>query len=224
MSHVPYETALFTVHHFQIAYILWVPFQTSFCSASSIMGGSAEREHQKAWATHLWTPSILKKPGWLLAIYPILLPTLPNLTYNNLVLHPLLLPGGTLPVHRAVLHPYWLEVTEMHQLWHLLLLRLATQSLLQQVQLEMDYNSREDSDSIADIEVDEHIDNSFSDDLLAGSDVEICDITPKPAVPVATSNKRSIAPTSLLCISEGLTGAIWPSFKQFSWWRWQWWW
>ena len=38
----------------------------------------------------------------------------------------------------------------------------------------MDYDSREDSDSITDIEGDEDIDDSFSDDLLAGSNVKIC--------------------------------------------------
>ena len=55
---------------------------------------------------------------------------------------------------------------------------LAAQSLLEQVQLEMDYDSKEDSDSIAEIEGD---DNGSSDGLLAESDVEIC----------APSNKKS---------------------------------
>ena len=54
----------------------------------------------------------------------------------------------------------------------------------------MDYNSREDSDSIAAIEGDKDIDDSFS----TGSDVEIHDIAPKPAV--APSNKKSIAPSA----------------------------
>ena len=39
---------------------------------------------------------------------------------------------------------------------------------------------------------DEDIDDGFSDDLLAGSDVKICDIAPKPAV--APSSKKSITP------------------------------
>ena len=55
---------------------------------------------------------------------------------------------------------------------------LAAQSLLEQVQLEMDYDSKEDSDSIAEIEGD---DDGSSDGLLAESDVEIC----------APSNKKS---------------------------------
>ena len=54
----------------------------------------------------------------------------------------------------------------------------------------MDYDSREDSDSIAAIEGDKDIDDSFS----TGSDVEIHDIAPKPAV--APSNKKSIAPSA----------------------------
>ena len=62
----------------------------------------------------------------------------------------------------------------------------------------MDYDSKEESNSIADIEGDEDIDDSFSDDLLAGSDVKIHDISPKPAV--APSNKRSINLTLLQTI------------------------
>ena len=47
---------------------------------------------------------------------------------------------------------------------------LATKSLLQQVQLNMGNNSKENSDSIAEIEADE--DNAFSNDQLASSDVK----------------------------------------------------
>ena len=74
---------------------------------------------------HLRTPPTLKKLGWSLAIYPILLPTLPNVTYNNLTIHPPLLPGGTLLVHRAVSQPHRPEVAQMHKLRPLLLLSLT---------------------------------------------------------------------------------------------------
>ena len=69
-------------------------------------------------------------------------------------------------------HPSAAETRPSHKM------ALAAQSLLEQVQLEMDYDSKEDSDSIAEIEGD---DDGSSDGLLAESDVEIC----------APSNKKS---------------------------------
>ena len=69
-------------------------------------------------------------------------------------------------------HPSAAETCPSHKM------ALAAQSLLEQVQLEMDYDSKEDSDSIAEIEGD---DDGSSDGLLAESDVEIC----------APSNKKS---------------------------------
>ena len=64
---------------------------------------------------------------------------------------------------------------------------LAAQYLLEQVQLEMDYDSKEDSDSIAEIEGD---DDGSSGGLLAESDVEIC----PPSNKKSTTSSASRAP------------------------------
>ena len=176
------------------------------------MGGSAQREHQKAQATNAQLAREAKRANASSnSTHPeetgLVASNLPNPPTNSAKHHlqqpcnpsstparwnpPCSQSSFTAPLtgSRSDAQATTSIVTEPHPSHRT---AVAAQSLLQQVQLEMDYDSREDSDSIADIEGDEDIDDSFSDDLLAGSDVEIHDIVPKPAV--APMNKKSIAP------------------------------
>ena len=68
---------------------------------------------------------------------------------------------------------------------------LAAQSLPEQVQMEMDYDSKEASDSIAEIEGD---DDGSSDGLLAESDIEIR--APSNKKPTTSSASRAPAKTT----------------------------
>ena len=170
------------------------------------MGGSAQREHQKAQAINAQLAHEAKRANASAnSTHPeetgLVASNLPNPPTNSAKCHlqqpcnPSSAPARWNPPHSqsSFTAPSTGSCSDAPAMTSIVTEPcLAALSLLQQVQLEMDYDSMENSDSIADIKGDEFIDHGFSDDLLAGSDVEIHDIVHKPAV--APTNKNLLPP------------------------------